>query len=56
MICGRIGGGGRDRSTVNGATSTTCTVRDDVVFVFEVCGRVGVALMGFEVDRDLKFG
>ena len=26
------------------------------VFVFEVFGGVGVALMGFKVDGDLKFG
>ena len=56
MSCGRAGGGGRYGSTVDGATFGTWTGGDDVVFLFEVCGGVGVKCMGFEVDGDLKFG
>ena len=56
MSCGRSGGGGIDGSTVDGATSGTWTGGDNVVFVLEVFGGVGVELMGFEVDGDLKFG
>ena len=53
---GCAGGGGRYGSTVNGAKYGTWTGEDDVVFVFEVCGGVRVALMGFEVNGALKFG
>ena len=56
MSCSRAGGGGRYGSTADGATSGTWTGGEDVVFVFEVCGGVGVAFMGFEVDVALKFG
>ena len=56
MSCGCAGGGGRYGITVYVATSGIWTGGNDVVFVFEVFGRVKVALMGFEVDGDLKFG
>ena len=56
VSCGCAGGGGRYGITVYVATSGIWTGGNDVVFVFEVFGRVKVALMGFEVDGDLKFG
>ena len=56
VSCGRSRGGGRYGSTVDGAISGTWTSGDDVVFVFEVCGVVGVAFVGFKVYGALKFG
>ena len=42
-----VGGGGRNAANGFGGGD---------VFVFEVFGGVGVSLVGFEVDGDLKFG